>query len=517
MATSSGPEHVVIPVKLTGLEREVERMQQMFRQMQRLNIPGVGAASRAVYSQAKLQRQEQLMQQSLQIVAQRMTAAGLPLPSKGFRRDRVVETPYGPMGVTARYDPVGDARKAEKEAVTRTEQARASLAKKEAERQQIFLDEKKARLASNKRAHDANMRMQATADQEMDAAQRDIIESIRQANRERLARQSTHHRRMVRAEEAYWTDFSNAQQEAIRGLPTRRARRQAQERLAGPQERLDLQEAELARRRRRRLEATERLERMRMNRERRMTQATMGLASTSIGLFGQAGFPMLNIGFAAMSGMPYAGIAAVATAIGELSRMIMRLQDAAMQSSESIGFVTDEFKKNKAIGEATKGFYGGLLNEIKGMGIQDVSKMYRDPNRVMAEINRDIRLMFLRQNMTDFWKTGVFRNPETQAQQFVVRLPDILAQSAINAENKLRPFKSQTYTDAQAIRQRMQSALLSRVPDERRIAMEQLEELRKLRQIAEKEQTRINEIRSRMTPGERTVEGMGRIFRGYTY
>ena len=100
----------------------------------------------------------------------------------------------------------------------------------------------------------------------------------------------------------------------------------------------------------------------RRERERRQSQMTMGLASAGIGIFGQAGFPLLNIAFASMSGMKYAGIAAVATAAGEAARAVFALQDSAMQSAESLHFLSSSFKSARAEFEAVKAFHGSIIS-----------------------------------------------------------------------------------------------------------------------------------------------------------
>lgn len=103
------------------------------------------------------------------------------------------------------------------------------------------------------------------------------------------------------------------------------------------------------------------IEDLKQQRGREQSHAVMGLASAAIGIGGNAAFPMLNVAFASMSGMKYAGIAAIATAAGEGARAIMRLQDAATAAAESLGAVGISAKLAKGEYEASKAFYGMLL------------------------------------------------------------------------------------------------------------------------------------------------------------
>lgn len=105
-----------------------------------------------------------------------------------------------------------------------------------------------------------------------------------------------------------------------------------------------------------------RTERMLMReRQRNYSQATMGLASAAIGLFGTAGFPMLNIAFASMSGMKYAGVAAVATAIGETTRGLRSLAQTAIKTSESLQLMSWGYKKAKAESEMATAIFGTMM------------------------------------------------------------------------------------------------------------------------------------------------------------
>lgn len=105
-------------------------------------------------------------------------------------------------------------------------------------------------------------------------------------------------------------------------------------------------------------EAQERLARMQKNRERMYSQATMGLASTAIGLFGTSGFAALNIAFASMSGMKYAGIGAVATSLGEVTRGLLNLRESALKTADSLKVTTRAYQLQQARAAAVEAAMG---------------------------------------------------------------------------------------------------------------------------------------------------------------
>lgn len=106
----------------------------------------------------------------------------------------------------------------------------------------------------------------------------------------------------------------------------------------------------------------------------RFQNTMLGVASAGIGIFGTAGFPLLNIGFAAMSGGPVgAGIAIVTTAIGEFTRAINALSESAKGVAKEIGFVSTNFKLVEARSKAISAFagFGKLASEAAGMEIRN--------------------------------------------------------------------------------------------------------------------------------------------------
>jgi hypothetical protein len=287
-------------------------------------------------------------------------------------------------------------------------------------------------------------------------------------------------------------------------------------------------EEQLEHRRDRRRRAEERLERMRETRmERRrergqaMSGATMGMASAGIGLFGMAGFPLLNIAFASMSGMRYAGIAAVATGIGELSRAIARLQDEAMQAALSIDSVSDEYKEQRGALEATKGFFGGIMREVEARALRErAERQYRadTPKEMITTMERELTRAIARQNIGSWWfnPARMFGDPRREAREMVARgtLTNTLDEMITNATEKLRPFRA-AWGDPGDIYKNIQTAISSRVSDERRHRIEQLRLLKDLRDRATEaldlykmDTEKLDELRAR-----ETVE----YYRGYGF
>lgn len=94
-------------------------------------------------------------------------------------------------------------------------------------------------------------------------------------------------------------------------------------------------------------------------RQREFASTILTGASAGIGVLGQAGFPLLNIGFAAMSGgMVGAGVAAASTAIGELTRAINTLKEEGVAAAKQLGFVSTGFKLAEARMQALQAILG---------------------------------------------------------------------------------------------------------------------------------------------------------------
>lgn len=97
----------------------------------------------------------------------------------------------------------------------------------------------------------------------------------------------------------------------------------------------------------------------RKDRNKRIADTLLASGGIGIGLFGAAGFPLLNVGFAAMSGGPVVGaIAGFATAIGEAVRAIQAMRDSSNQAAAGMGFLSRNFQLMQARQQAREAFIG---------------------------------------------------------------------------------------------------------------------------------------------------------------
>ena len=86
----------------------------------------------------------------------------------------------------------------------------------------------------------------------------------------------------------------------------------------------------------------------------------MGAASASIGVLGTAGFPVLNVAFAAMSGGTMgAAVAATATVFGQLIGTVKEFREEAMQAARSLNLLGSTFKEAEGRMQVLKVFAGG--------------------------------------------------------------------------------------------------------------------------------------------------------------
>lgn len=94
-------------------------------------------------------------------------------------------------------------------------------------------------------------------------------------------------------------------------------------------------------------------------RQRAFASNMLAMGGVGIGLFGAAGFPLLNVGFAAMSGGIHVGIAAgIATALGESIRAIEAFRQATLSAAKEIGLVGVGFKITEARFKASDAILG---------------------------------------------------------------------------------------------------------------------------------------------------------------
>ena len=119
------------------------------------------------------------------------------------------------------------------------------------------------------------------------------------------------------------------------------------------------------------------LNNQRINRERaakdahkRFADQMLIFSGAGLGLLGPAGFPLLNIGFSAMSGGPVgAGIAAFTTAIGESIRGLNAFTQKNIEAAKSIGLVSINAKLAEAEKEAFNAVMGqgALVSQTAGL------------------------------------------------------------------------------------------------------------------------------------------------------
>lgn len=209
--------------------------------------------------------------------------------------------------------------------------------------------------------------------------------------------------------------------------------------------------------------------------DRAQSQVTMGIASAGIGLLGQAGFPLLNVAFASMSGMKYAGIAAVATAFGEAARAVIALQDSALQSAESLGSMSKSFKNARAEFEAVKGFYGALLSGPQARMYQERTNMLSNQPGAIApwmyagNIRTNFHNMaFSPQNAVNPFFSGI-----GQTISNIRNMPGDLRESYDSMKRRLGSYQARLEGPEEMWRRISQSAA-SPKEEERRLAEKQL-------------------------------------------
>lgn len=146
-------------------------------------------------------------------------------------------------------------------------------------------------------------------------------------------------------------------------------------------------------------------QRERYQRRRSFGTGTMALSSTAIGLFGNAGFSALNIGFAALAGPQYAAAAAASLLIGGTARAVMRLQDASFATAESLGALSRDFKAARAEFEGVKAFFGSMQSLPKELAMRERTELlskpgYIEPWLLAAELRERVTTT----PMTQPWK-----------------------------------------------------------------------------------------------------------------
>lgn len=244
-------------------------------------------------------------------------------------------------------------------------------------------------------------------------------------------------------------------------------------------------------------------------------------ASAGIGLFGQAGFPLLNIGFAAMSGNALgAGVAAVSTAIGEFARAINTLKEESVAAAKQLGFVSTGFKQVEARMQALQAVVGsgalaaqqaelqhrlrsletmGPAGAIGGIAWQSISSTFR-------RIRDDV---FTPKGATDLGLKGIgptfFQQFNQQLKESLGIFPQVLQESRRNMLIQMNQGMPGVESDPYQVFLRMQSAALDTAKsEEKRLQQLQLEQIE--RQI--KAMEKLSEAFSNPSRGLRFVGGI---------
>lgn len=125
-------------------------------------------------------------------------------------------------------------------------------------------------------------------------------------------------------------------------------------------------------------------QRRRAEQERNLRNRNMVMlgAGAGLGLLGPAGFPLLNVGFAAMSGnIPGAALVGFTTALGESIRALERFSDANMNAAKESGFIARELK----------------LAEVRERGIRSVYTAREQAGKIEElRVVNDIRMRGVR-------------------------------------------------------------------------------------------------------------------------
>lgn len=219
--------------------------------------------------------------------------------------------------------------------------------------------------------------------------------------------------------------------------------------------------------------------------QRATSQNIMGLASAGIGLFGQAGFPLLNIAFASMSGGPFAIISAFATAIGETVRGVNALQMAAKQAADSIGFISREAKFTRAQEQGWKAVWGGMTEGSTTRAMEERMKAWQIGGnmetgwRMWSEGWERFKNIFAAPGM----KTNRAYDIYEQIKRDQANAPEMLMKQ--RAEYVREAFQQSARIESpEAMWQRIQTAAASRSSNDERVKLELLGKIDELIAVA---------------------------------
>lgn len=112
-------------------------------------------------------------------------------------------------------------------------------------------------------------------------------------------------------------------------------------------------------------------------------------AGIGLGALGSAGFPLLNVGFAAMSGGPVgASIVALSTAIGEATRAFSRFSESTKNAAREIGLVSSGFKIAEARQKVFDAFIGQGAMSIKRAATELNLRDFKSSGGGLREFNK---------------------------------------------------------------------------------------------------------------------------------
>lgn len=125
------------------------------------------------------------------------------------------------------------------------------------------------------------------------------------------------------------------------------------------------------------------------DRSRNFSNLTLLASGAGLGLLGPAGFPLLNVGFAAMSGGPVgAAIVGAATGIGELTRALGRMRDETVAAARELGFISTNFKIAEARMKALDAFIGSSALSSQQAGLEEKLRLAKENIGASSEANR---------------------------------------------------------------------------------------------------------------------------------
>lgn len=125
------------------------------------------------------------------------------------------------------------------------------------------------------------------------------------------------------------------------------------------------------------------------SRNRNFANLALASAGAGLGLLGPAGFPLLNVGFAAMSGgVPAAIIVGFTTALGEAVRAIGEFRDSTVESARNIGLVGTGLKLAEARDKGLRAFIGTGSLAAERAALEREMQAFKESGGSIREFNK---------------------------------------------------------------------------------------------------------------------------------